>query len=180
MSRKRGMDIVGCGGASLLAVCAAAVAGAPDFAPVTVTYSAASEPPVSPSSAAGLLPLPSEEEISSQNTEASSSASTQAPPESHEPPASSSPASSAPPQGKINLNTAGKEELMSIKGLGEILAERILDYRERHGGFDSLEELMEVDGIGGEALCRLETLSDAVAGGRRIIQKRVKTLFTRF
>ena len=127
---------------------AAAVAGAPDFAPVTVTYSAASEPPVSPSSAAGLLPLPSEEEISSQNTEASSSASTQAPPESHEPPASSSPASSAPPQGKINLNTAGKEELMSIKGLGEILAERILDYRERHGGFVSLEELMEVDGIG--------------------------------
>ena len=124
------------------------MAGAPDFAPVTVTYSAASEPPVSPSSAAGLLPLPSEEEISSQNTEASSSASTQAPPESHEPPASSSPASSAPPQGKINLNTAGKEELMSIKGLGEILAERILDYRERHGGFDSLEELMEVDGIG--------------------------------
>lgn len=50
--------------------------------------------------------------------------------------------------GKINLNTAGKEELMSIKGLGEVFAGRIIEYRERYGGFDSLEELMEVDGIG--------------------------------
>ena len=58
------------------------------------------------------------------------------------------PVSATTTQGKINLNTAGKDELMTIKGLGEVLAERILDYRERHGGFDSLEELMEVEGIG--------------------------------
>lgn len=158
------MDIVGCGGASFISRLRRGGGRAPDFAPVTVTYSAASEPPVSPSSAAGLLPLPSEEEISSQNTEASSSASTQAPPESHEPPASSSPASSAPPQGKINLNTAGKEELMSIKGLGE-------DIGGTDPGLPRTARRLRfpggADGGGwdrGEALCRLETLSDAVAG----------------
>ena len=138
------MDIVGCGGASFISRLRRGGGRGAGFRArdrdLFRSFRAACIPV--------LLPLPSEEEISSQNTEASSSASTQAPPESHEPPASSSPASSAPPQGKINLNTAGKEELMSIKGLGEILAERILDYRERHGGFDSLEELMEVDGIG--------------------------------
>ncbi len=41
---------------------------------------------------------------------------------------------------------------MAIKGLGEVLAQRIIDYRERYGGFDSLEELMEVDGIGEKRL----------------------------
>ena len=37
---------------------------------------------------------------------------------------------------------------MTLEGIGETLADRILAYREAHGGFDSLEELMEVEGIG--------------------------------
>lgn len=159
------MDIVGCGGASFISRLRRGGGRGAGFRArdrdLFRSFRAACIPGPQPP---GLLPLPSEEEISSQNTEASSSASTQAPPESHEPPASSSPASSAPPQGKINLNTAGKEELMSIKGLGEILAERILDYRE---SARRLRFPGGADGGGwvwGEALCRLETLSDAVAG----------------
>ena len=130
------MDIVGCGGASFISRLRRGGGRGAGFR--------ARDRDLFRSFRAACIPVLSRRPA----PEASSSASTQAPPESHEPPASSSPASSAPPQGKINLNTAGKEELMSIKGLGEILAERILDYRERHGGFDSLEELMEVDGIG--------------------------------
>ncbi len=48
----------------------------------------------------------------------------------------------------ININTADAEELMKLKGIGEVLAERIIAYRDEHGGFGSIEELMEVKGIG--------------------------------
>ncbi len=49
---------------------------------------------------------------------------------------------------KLSINTATKEELMRINGIGEVLAGRIIAYRESHAGFDSLEELMQVSGIG--------------------------------
>lgn len=50
--------------------------------------------------------------------------------------------------GQICLNTATAEELMTLPDLGPILAQRILDYRERHHGFDSLAELLQVEGVG--------------------------------
>ena len=48
----------------------------------------------------------------------------------------------------VDLNTATKEQLMALPGIGEILAQRILDYRRDHDGFQSLGELMNVPGIG--------------------------------
>lgn len=50
-------------------------------------------------------------------------------------------------EGKLNLNTASKEQLMTLSGIGERKAESIIAYREEHGGFQKIEELMEVEGI---------------------------------
>lgn len=49
---------------------------------------------------------------------------------------------------EIDLNAAGKEELMKLPGIGPILAERILQYRAENGDFLDIEELKSVDGIG--------------------------------
>ena len=47
----------------------------------------------------------------------------------------------------VNLNTAAAEELMSLTGVGQSKAEDILNYREQHGGFQTIEELMQIPGI---------------------------------
>lgn len=50
---------------------------------------------------------------------------------------------------RININTATKDELsQSIKGIGEVLASRIVEYREQNGNFNSIEEITSVSGIG--------------------------------
>lgn len=49
--------------------------------------------------------------------------------------------------GRVDINRAGKEELMTLTGVGETRAQAILAYRESHGKFSSVEELMQVEGI---------------------------------
>lgn len=49
---------------------------------------------------------------------------------------------------KVPLNSATKEQLMSINGIGESFAQRIIDYREENGDFTDLEQLKNIDGIG--------------------------------
>ena len=49
--------------------------------------------------------------------------------------------------GLININTATKEQLMTLKGIGESRAEDIIAYRESNQGFKSIEDIMNVSGI---------------------------------
>lgn len=50
--------------------------------------------------------------------------------------------------GAVNLNTATKDELMSLDGVGEKTAERIIEYRDKVRKFESIYDLKEIDGIG--------------------------------
>lgn len=52
----------------------------------------------------------------------------------------------------LNINTATAQELMEIPGIGETYANRIIDHREKIGGYTSLEQLLDIKGIGEKRL----------------------------
>lgn len=52
----------------------------------------------------------------------------------------------------LNINTATKEELMQIRGIGETYASRIITYREENGPFQSVDDLLDINGIGEKRL----------------------------
>jgi competence protein ComEA len=54
---------------------------------------------------------------------------------------------SAESSGKININTADRAALMTLKGIGEARADAILEYRAEHGNFSTIEDIMKVPGI---------------------------------
>lgn len=72
---------------------------------------------------------------------------------------SSAGADGAPAAGAlVNLNTAGQAELEALPEVGPVTAQSILGWREEHGGFSSVDELLEVDGIGEATLAQLAPL----------------------
>ena len=66
------------------------------------------------------------------------------------------------PKGPVDVNTAAADELQELNGVGPALAERIIDYREANGPFRSLEDLLEVKGIGEATLEKFR--EDVVVG----------------
>ena len=58
--------------------------------------------------------------------------------------------------GVININTATLSELQNINGIGEVKAQSIIDYREKNGGFKSIEEIKNVDGIGSKTFEKIK------------------------
>lgn len=56
----------------------------------------------------------------------------------------------------VNINTASKKELDALPGIGETLAQRIIDYRSANGPFSTVDELTKVKGIGAKTLEKLK------------------------
>jgi len=65
---------------------------------------------------------------------------------------------SAPSSGPVHLNSATLEQLDALPGVGPVTAQKIIDYRTRHGGFGSVDELDAVSGIGPARLADLRPL----------------------
>lgn len=64
--------------------------------------------------------------------------------------------SEAKPSSKININTASKEELLSLNGIGETKAEAIIEYRTKNGKYNSIEDIKNVSGIGEAAFEKIK------------------------
>ncbi|WP_199845993.1 ComEA family DNA-binding protein, partial [Streptomyces europaeiscabiei] len=64
----------------------------------------------------------------------------------------------AAPTAPVSLNAATADQLDTLPGVGPVLAQHIIDYRTRHGGFRSVDELREVTGIGDRRFADLRNL----------------------
>lgn len=72
--------------------------------------------------------------------------------------ASGAVASGSASMGKVNINTATASELEALPGVGEVIAQRIVDYRTANGPFGSADELIDVSGIGESTLASMREL----------------------
>jgi len=59
---------------------------------------------------------------------------------------------------KININTASKEELMNLPGIGDVKAQAIIDYRTKNGPFKDIHEIVNVSGIGEKTFEKIKDL----------------------
>ncbi len=67
--------------------------------------------------------------------------------------------SSANRTGKVNINTASKDELMTLSGIGEVKAQAIIDYRTKNGPFRDIHDIVNVSGIGEKTF---ENIKDSI------------------
>lgn len=55
----------------------------------------------------------------------------------------------------VDVNSASVEELMSVPGIGQVVAQRIVEFREKNGPYKNIDELLKVQGIGEKSLAKL-------------------------
>ena len=63
---------------------------------------------------------------------------------------------SAQPTVMVNVNKATVDELVKVRGIGPVMAKRIIEHRDKNGAFKSIEDLTKVQGIGGNKLQRIK------------------------
>jgi len=73
------------------------------------------------------------------------------------------PSTTASASAPVNLNTATAEQLATIPGVGPKMAERIIDYRQKNGGFKKIEDLMNVSGVGEKSFLKMKPLITVTA-----------------
>ncbi len=66
-------------------------------------------------------------------------------------------------EAQVNLNTATLTQLETLPGVGPAMAQRIVEYRQKNGGFKKIEELMNVRGIGEASFLKLKALVNVSA-----------------
>ncbi|HSH70971.1 MAG TPA: helix-hairpin-helix domain-containing protein [Deferrisomatales bacterium] len=71
---------------------------------------------------------------------------------------SADPPAAAAQMGKVNINTATAAQLTALPGVGETIAQAIVEYRDNNGAFRSVEDLLQVKGIGEKKLAALRDL----------------------
>ena len=72
------------------------------------------------------------------------------------------------PAGKVNINTATVEQLQTLPGVGQKLAARIVEYRQKSGGFKSTQEIVNVKGLGEKNFQKIQgflSVGDAKSSG---------------